>query len=171
MTFDFNFSYLYWTDWGKRPAIERITLDGDVTTREELITTNIVWPNALTLEFAENKMYWADAKMKRIEVANMDGSKRVLLEHYGINFPFAITGFEEYLYWTDWKTNGIRKANKFDSPMNIVQVSHSHMAPMGIKVVHPAVQPSGELTTYRLMKPPSIQWQITFEPPALILGK
>ncbi len=120
-------------------------MDGDTSTRRALITTNIVWPNGLTLEFAENKMYWIDAKLKRLEVANMDGTNRLLLTRSGINFPFALTGFEDYLYWTDWKTNGIRKAKKFQTPLKIIQVSHSHMAPMGVKVLHSAVQPSGEL--------------------------
>eukprot|EP00794_Sanderia_malayensis_P012923 gene12923-14255_t len=140
---DPNGGYLYWSDWGRKPAIERISMDGDKTTRQELINTNIVWPNGLTLDYAENKMYWIDSKLKRLEVANMDGTNRVLLAHSGINFPFAIVSFEDYIYWTDWKTNGIRKAEKFSKPLNIQQVSHGHMAPMGIKALHSAVQPAG----------------------------
>jgi len=39
--------YLYWTDWGNVPKIERSYLDGDA--RTELITSNLQWPNGLTI--------------------------------------------------------------------------------------------------------------------------
>ena len=39
--------YIYWTDWGNVPKIERSYLDGDA--RTELITSNLQWPNGLTI--------------------------------------------------------------------------------------------------------------------------
>ena len=39
--------YMYWTDWGNVPKIERSYLDGDA--RMELITSNLQWPNGLTI--------------------------------------------------------------------------------------------------------------------------
>jgi len=39
--------YIYWTDWGNDPKIERSYLDGDA--RTELITSNLQWPNGLTI--------------------------------------------------------------------------------------------------------------------------
>ena len=39
--------YLYWTDWGNVPKIERSYLDGD--SRTALITSNLQWPNGLTI--------------------------------------------------------------------------------------------------------------------------
>ena len=38
---------MYWTDWGNVPKIERSYLDGDA--RTELITSNLQWPNGLTI--------------------------------------------------------------------------------------------------------------------------
>lgn len=43
--------FLYWTDWGNSPKIERAYLDGDA--RTELITTNLQWPNGLTIGASE----------------------------------------------------------------------------------------------------------------------
>jgi len=39
--------YMYWTDWGTMPKIERSYLDGGA--RTELITSNLQWPNGLTI--------------------------------------------------------------------------------------------------------------------------
>lgn len=118
-------------------------MDGDATTRQQLITKDIIWPNGLSLDFAQNKMYWIDSKLKRLEVANMDGSGRVLLASTNIESPFALTNFEDNLYWTDWKSNGIKITNKFNMSQNVRQFSANHIAPMGIKVFHPLRQPSG----------------------------
>ena len=119
-------------------------MDGDATTRQQLITTNIVWPNGLSLDFAQNKMYWIDSKLKRLEVAGMDGKGRVLLSDTKIEFPFALADFEDYLFWTDWKSNGIKMTNKFNGSRNIKPFSANHIAPMGIKVYHPIKQPKGK---------------------------
>eukprot|EP00795_Rhopilema_esculentum_P005428 gene5428-601_t len=140
---DPNEGYLYWTDWGSQAGIERIGMDGDNSTRQHLISDNIVWPNGLTLDFAQNKMYWVDSKLKRLEVANMDGSGRKLLAHNTLNKPFALTNFEDNLYWTDWETKGIRTMNKFKEPYEVKTFSMNHMSPMGIKVLHPLKQPAG----------------------------
>ena len=136
--------YLYWTDWGREAAIERIGMDGDPTTRQKLITSDIIWPNGLTLDFAQNKMYWVDSKLKRLEVANMDGSERKLLVHNGLSRPFALTNFENTLYWTDWESTGIRTLDKFKTPYEVKDFSANHQSPMGIKVLHPLMQPAGK---------------------------
>lgn len=37
---------------------------------------NIYWPNGLTIDLLEHKLYWADAKLSFIHRANLDGSAR-----------------------------------------------------------------------------------------------
>ena len=79
---------MYWTDWGTQAKIERARLDG--TDRQPLITTALGYPNGLVLDPERRLMYWADAVLDRIEVANMDGSSRkTLLIKSGLH-PFAI---------------------------------------------------------------------------------
>ena len=141
------FRYLYWTDWGRKPGIERISMDGDLTTRSQIISTDIIWPNGLTLDYAQNKIYWTDSKLKRLEVANMDGTGRVLLTSSKIDSPFALVDFEDVLYWTDWNTNRIMMTNKFNSPGDVKPFSANHNTPMGIKVYHPLKQPRGKALT------------------------
>ena len=74
---------MYWTDWGKSPGIERISMDGDVNTRIKLISEDIKWPNGLTLDLAQRKMYWIDAKLRRVEVSDLLGNNRKIIKNNG----------------------------------------------------------------------------------------
>ena len=60
-------SLMFWTDWEKdNPRVERATMAGD----DRMIlwngydTGNIGdgWPNGLTIDYMEERVYWADAK-------------------------------------------------------------------------------------------------------------
>ena len=92
------FRYMYWTDWGNEPKIERAALDG--TNRRVLFNTNLKWPNGLALDYESRRIYWGDAHTDRVEFANLDGTGRqVLIE--GTNDLPHIFGFgllSEYLY-------------------------------------------------------------------------
>lgn len=65
---------MYWTDWGEVPKIERAGMDG--TNRSMIIDSEIYWPNGLTLDYGQQKLYWADAKHSFIHRCNLDGSSR-----------------------------------------------------------------------------------------------
>jgi len=65
---------MYWTDWGEVPKIERAGMDG--THRAIIIEKEIYWPNGLTLDYGEQKLYWADAKYNFIHRSNLDGTGR-----------------------------------------------------------------------------------------------
>ena len=54
-------SYMYWTDWGTHAKIERATLGGNF--RTEIVNSSLVWPNGLTLDYEEQRLYWADASL------------------------------------------------------------------------------------------------------------
>lgn len=58
--------YMYWTDWGEVPKIERADLDG--MERVVMVNTSLGWPNGLALDYDERKIYWGDAKTDKIEV-------------------------------------------------------------------------------------------------------
>lgn len=68
------FRFMYWTDWGEVPKIERAGMDG--SDRFVIINTEIYWPNGLTLDYEERKLYWADAKLNFIHRSNLDGTNR-----------------------------------------------------------------------------------------------
>ncbi|GIY65557.1 low-density lipoprotein receptor-related protein 4, partial [Caerostris extrusa] len=54
--------------------------------------------------------------------------------------PFAITVFEDHLFWTDWQTKSIHRANKFTGRNATTLHTKLHF-PMDLIVVHPLRQP------------------------------
>ena len=63
----------------------------------------------------------------------------------GIAHPFALDSFNDNLYWTDWKFDGVKRADKFNGSM-VRTLRGSLIAPMGIKVYHPSRQPLSKST-------------------------
>ena len=53
-------SYIFWSDWGRTPKIERATMAGNE--RQLIVSTDLGWPNGLSIDFDEEKIYWADAQ-------------------------------------------------------------------------------------------------------------
>ena len=101
---------MYWTDWGKHPGIERAALDG--SQRITLVDTSVAWPNGLTIDYFSRKIYWADAKLDKIEVINLDGSSRRVVLNYRSSHIFGLTVLGDHLYWTDWQKRAIESVDK-----------------------------------------------------------
>ncbi|XP_038049226.1 prolow-density lipoprotein receptor-related protein 1-like [Patiria miniata] len=106
--------YLFWADWGTAPKIERARLDG--TNRTVIVSETIGWPNGLTIDYGKGALYWCDAKLDRIFAMDFDGNSRRVVLDEEIYDPFAITVFEDYMYWTDrtYQSGSIQRALKLD---------------------------------------------------------
>ncbi|XP_029438438.1 low-density lipoprotein receptor-related protein 4 isoform X2 [Rhinatrema bivittatum] len=131
---------IYWTDWGNQPRIEYASMDG--SNRRIIADTHLFWPNGLTIDYAGHRMYWVDAKHHVIERADLDGKNRRAVISQGLPHPFAITVFEDSLYWTDWHTKSINSANKFTGKNQEIIRNKLHF-PMDIHTLHPQRQPAG----------------------------
>lgn len=46
------------------------------------------------------------------------------------------------MYWTDWRSNSVNKANKWTG-LNVTVVQHTVTQPFDIKILHPSRQPKG----------------------------
>lgn len=134
--------WMYWSDWGEHGRIEKAGLDG--SHRTPLITTDIQWPNGLTIDYSNNRLYWVDAKQHQICTSDLLGNKRevVLSSFEYLKHPFAVTVFEDDVYWTDWETETIHKANKFTGA-GVENVAVSLYSPMDLHVYHELRQPKG----------------------------
>ncbi|XP_019869028.2 low-density lipoprotein receptor-related protein 4 isoform X2 [Aethina tumida] len=129
---------IFWTDWGPNPKIERAEMDG--SNRRSIITESVFWPNGLTLDYTSSRIYWADAKHNVIETSLLDGTDRKKVISKGLPHPFAITIFEDAIYWTDWHTKSISTANKATGAG--LKTIHSQLHfPMDIHSYHPQRQP------------------------------
>lgn len=80
--------YLYWTDWGDNPKIERSFLDG--SSRCAVVDTDLGFPNGLALDYNAHQLYWADALRDRIETSDLHGRNRVQLVPEATH-PFGLT--------------------------------------------------------------------------------
>ena len=99
------------TDWGASPRIEKMHLDG--SGRVTIVTQNLVWPNAVTIDFTECALYWADAWTNIIARGDLDGNNVVILLRATDPFhPFDIAVLGDYLYWTDWSLNSTERISK-----------------------------------------------------------
>lgn len=101
---------MYWSDWGLNPRIERASLDG--SDRLIIINSSLGWPNGLALDFKEKKLYWCDAKLDKIEIANFDGSSRRELVSDQLPHIFGFTLLDDFIYWTDWQRRSVERVNK-----------------------------------------------------------
>lgn len=87
---------MYWTDWGATPKIELAFLDG--SHRVTLIDTDLGWPNGVAVDFAEQKLFWADAKKDKIEVANLDGTGRRVLVNQNLPHVFGFSLLGKFVF-------------------------------------------------------------------------
>nr|XP_021127707.2 low-density lipoprotein receptor-related protein 2 isoform X4 [Anas platyrhynchos] len=123
--------YMYWTDWSSNAKIERATLGGNF--RTPIVSTDLVWPNGLTLDYEEQQLYWADANLQKIERCTLTGTNREVIVSTALH-PFAMTLFDQHIYWTDWNTRSIYRANKYDGSDQIVMIMNLPQRPMDIHV-------------------------------------
>ncbi|KRY17271.1 Very low-density lipoprotein receptor [Trichinella patagoniensis] len=133
---------MFWTDWGVSPKIESAAMDG---TNRFAIDRDVIWPNGLTLDMLEHRLYWVDAKLKQICSSNYFGQdKKVILNSRNrIYHPFSVSVFEETLYWTDWNSEGVHMANKFTGENNRPLLK-GMFGLMTVKIFHPLAQPNWE---------------------------
>lgn len=134
--------WMFWTDWGKQPKIERAGMDG--SHRSAIVTTDILWPNGLAIDFVSQRLFWVDAKLHLISSADYDGNHRrvVLSSPVQVKHPFSIDVFEDWLYWTDWESEVINRVNKF-SGENLTHIANGVFSPMDVHVYHSYKQPPG----------------------------
>uniref|UniRef100_A0A131YQ22 Low density lipoprotein receptor-related protein 5/6 n=1 Tax=Rhipicephalus appendiculatus TaxID=34631 RepID=A0A131YQ22_RHIAP len=104
--------WMFWSDWGiKDPRIERAALDG--SQRKRLSNVQVGRVNSLTIDHAEQRLYWIDIDANHIGCCEMDGDRqRVVVPAAAAQRPFGLTQYQEYLYWTDLEGHSIERALK-----------------------------------------------------------
>ena len=122
-------------------------MDGDPGTRRTIVPVSAyggAWPNGLTLDFLSRRLYWIDARSDSIHTAEYDGSdlQEVIRGHQFLSHPFALSVFENHVYWTDWRSNAVVRANKWNGS-DVVVIERTLSQPYDIKILHPSRQPRG----------------------------
>ena len=125
--------YLFYTDWGEQPHISRAHMDG--TNIEKIITKNLAWPNGLTIDYVTEKIFWSDASLDYISMADLDGQNQFIVMNKDLPHTFALTTFMDYIFWTDWETKSVYRAQKFSGEGRKMVMKTSYR-PMDIQVYH-----------------------------------
>jgi len=150
------FSMMYWTDWGASPKIEKAEMDGSM--RQAIVSGNLVWPNGLTIDQVTNRLFWADAKLDKIEASDLTGKNRQLILSSGNNIhPFGLVVYNEMLYWTDWNTTSVSRFNLTSGSQDLIVTGLQ--LPADIHVSDPSLIFSGRTFAFR----PSSTWYINLK--------
>jgi low-density lipoprotein receptor-related protein 1 (alpha-2-macroglobulin receptor) len=105
-------SRVYWTNWdSNRPSIQRAYLSGYQI--ESIIVTDIRMPNSLALDHAARKLYWVDARLDKIERAELDGTNRKIIARDKPKHAFSLAVYKDFIIWSDWVQLSIMRANKY----------------------------------------------------------
>ena len=127
----------------------------DGTNRIILHSDHLSWPNALCIDYPTSTLYWADAKLHVIESSDINGLNRRPILTVGVLHPFAITVFENRLYWSDLNRlaivsiekdvgrnfSEIELAQEQQLSQNVTDVHVNLFSPSDLHVVHPVLQP------------------------------
>ncbi|KAJ8305026.1 hypothetical protein KUTeg_017422 [Tegillarca granosa] len=81
--------FLFWSDIGTLARIERSNLDG--SSRMALIWLGVIRPISLTVDHANNNLYWVDSARSTVE----------LCDFYGNNRRVLVTSFTSQFYGLD----------------------------------------------------------------------
>lgn len=100
---------MYWTEGQGSGSIERAGLDGSKRT---VILSHIGRAHGLTIDHAARRLYWADLSTPAVDSYDLQTKKRKAIITQNIVYPFSITQYQDYIYWTDWNTGDIERANK-----------------------------------------------------------
>ena len=65
--------FLFWTDLGDEPKIERSRLDGQE--RMTIVQEAIIWPTGISIDGVKERLYWLDVRSHSVTSSNLDGSR------------------------------------------------------------------------------------------------
>ncbi|KYO40321.1 low-density lipoprotein receptor [Alligator mississippiensis] len=135
--------FMYWTDWGKSPKIAKSGLNG--VDNFPLVKEGIEWPNGITLDLIHQRLYWVDSKFHSISSIDVNGGNRkiILEDKKNVVHPFAVTVFEDKVFWSDIMNEAIFSANRLTGA-DITVVAEGLFSPDDIVLYHNLKQPAGE---------------------------
>lgn len=70
----------------------------------------------------------------------MDGQNRHRAIAGTLPHVFAVSLFEDWVYWTDWNTHAVEKAHKYTGEERTLMGNNTHR-PSDIHIYHPYRQP------------------------------
>ena len=70
------------------------------------------WPNGLSMDYEQDRLYWCDALLDHIQHAKLDGSDVKTISSDLIRHPFSLVVYGGDLFVTDWRLDAIIQMEK-----------------------------------------------------------
>lgn len=134
-----NKGYIFFSEWDRPANITRANSDGTGL----LVFKNVTlgWPNGLSIDFKEDRVYWCDALLDHVQHANLDGSDIRTVNSRLIRHPFSIVIHENWMYITDWRLDAIVRLHKLTGEQEEIMVREPQTNRLyGVKVYSHMVQ-------------------------------
>ncbi|XP_077478907.1 uncharacterized protein lrp13b [Stigmatopora argus] len=130
---------MFWSEIGRTPQIQRSGMDG--SKRKVVVSSGLSWPVSLAYDFLDERVYWADEKLRCIGSASLDGYDVKILQLAETPSPFSVAVFNNRLFWSDTKRRTIRSADKSTGKNQKVLLKRPGQ-PFGLKLMHALIQPT-----------------------------
>nr|XP_033502276.1 low-density lipoprotein receptor-related protein 2-like isoform X6 [Epinephelus lanceolatus] len=130
---------MLWSEIGSTPQIERSGMDG--SKRKVVVSRGLSWPVSLAYDLLDNRVYWADEKLRCIGSASLDGENVKILQLVETPSPFSVAVFSDRVFWSDTKRRTIRSADKNTGKDQKVLLKRPGQ-PFGLKLMHTLSQPA-----------------------------
>lgn len=91
------YSYIYWSECGAWPKIEKSQLDG--SGRQVIVSKGLVWPTGIAIDRPAKRIYWADPKAMKVESVNLEGRHRHLVKAFTPGEAFRIFLLHIIIYY------------------------------------------------------------------------
>lgn len=138
---------MYWCEVGVNHKIEVANMAG--VDRRVLVKRGLYYPNGLTLDDANNRLYWVDSYVHALEYYDLElHTITTLLDRNSIwSYTFGLTSLDDHLYWTDWNRHAVYQADKETASNSKVLVSGLNQ-PMDIHAYDRNKTLAGEVNFY-----------------------
>lgn len=136
---------MFFTKWEKS-SLDRAHMDGSEV--RTLVSTKIVYPSGISLDLANEHVYWVDTYSDIIERVDYDGNNRTALKkHPNVEYMRSLHSFvvfENYIHVASWhnspKNNSIIRIYRLN-PKISGQIVEGISRPHGLLVFHRQRQP------------------------------
>uniref|UniRef100_A0A158P9R2 EGF-like domain-containing protein n=1 Tax=Angiostrongylus cantonensis TaxID=6313 RepID=A0A158P9R2_ANGCA len=136
--------YLFFTEWSLQPYIGRMALDGSPELADPIVKlaeNDLGWPNALTIDYYSNRLFWGDAHLNEIGFMDLDGGGRRHIPARRTSHVSSMVVFDDYLYWSDWNLREVVRCDKWTGKNETV-LKKTVQLPNDLRIIHPLRQPT-----------------------------
>ena len=138
--------FLFLTRWGSgHPKLERAQLDG--LQRKELVTKDIVYPQAVAVDLPTRQVFWVDAYLDHIQRCDYDGNKRItVVRGRAAQNLHGITVFQSAIIASSWRQNAVLEIKMVQTGNETRSLITGLARPTGLHVYHRQRQPLSAAT-------------------------